>query len=204
VNPNYTQANSDVLYAFGRTGDFAYPTFLPDLEMLLNNSVRVALYYGDADYICNWFGGEAISLRTAYTHSADFRTAGYAPFMVDGVEYGEVRQYGNFSFMRIYESGHKVPFYQPAASLEMFKRVLGNKDIATGNEDVTGTYGSKGEAHATHTESFVAIPTPAGSYTAATTDPIISVAAVDEKRFPTSSAIACGRFVDMGLGSDLA
>lgn len=32
--------------------------------------------------------------------------------MVDGIEYGEVRQYGNFSFARIYESGHEVPYYQ--------------------------------------------------------------------------------------------
>jgi carboxypeptidase C (cathepsin A) len=32
--------------------------------------------------------------------------------MVDGTEYGEVRQYGNFSFARIYESGHEVPYYQ--------------------------------------------------------------------------------------------
>lgn len=31
---------------------------------------------------------------------------------VDGVEYGEVRQYGNFSFLRVYESGHEVPYYQ--------------------------------------------------------------------------------------------
>lgn len=32
--------------------------------------------------------------------------------VVDGTEYGEVRQYGNFSFARIYESGHEVPYYQ--------------------------------------------------------------------------------------------
>ena len=32
--------------------------------------------------------------------------------LVDGTEYGEVRQYGNFSFARIYESGHEVPYYQ--------------------------------------------------------------------------------------------
>jgi carboxypeptidase C (cathepsin A) len=60
----------------------------------------------------NWFGGEAISLVVEYTHSQEFRSAGYEPMVVDGTEYGEVRQYGNFSFARIYESGHEIPFYQ--------------------------------------------------------------------------------------------
>jgi carboxypeptidase C (cathepsin A) len=32
--------------------------------------------------------------------------------IVDGTEFGEVRQYGNFSFARIYESGHEIPYYQ--------------------------------------------------------------------------------------------
>jgi len=54
VNLNYTEdANNDVYYAFQQTGDFVFPNFRDDLEMLLNNSVRVALIYGDADYICN-------------------------------------------------------------------------------------------------------------------------------------------------------
>lgn len=80
--------------------------------MLLNAGVRVALFYGDADYICNWFGGQAISLAVNYTHSSEFAAAGYQPFTVDGTEYGEVRQYGNFSFLRIYDAGHEVPYYQ--------------------------------------------------------------------------------------------
>ena len=82
--------------------------------------------------------------------------------MVSGSEYGEVRQHGNFSFTRIYEAGHEVPFYQPEASLEMFKRVLGFKDIATGEVDLTANYGTSGDAHATHTEPFVAIPSFTG------------------------------------------
>ena len=132
VNLNYTQSNAEVSYAFSNTGDFAYPNFIEDLQMVLNNSVRVALFYGDADYICNWFGGEAVSLAVNYTHKAEFAAAGYTPFLVDGTEYGEVREYGNFSFLRIYEAGHEVPFYQPKASLEYFRRVLNNEDIALG------------------------------------------------------------------------
>ncbi|TVY94539.1 Carboxypeptidase S1-like protein A [Lachnellula willkommii] len=123
VNLNYTEdANNDVYYAFQQTGDFVFPDFKDDLEMLLNNSVRVALIYGDADYICNWFGGEAVSLGINYTHKEEFAASGYTPFLVDDTEYGEVRQYGNFSFLRVYESGHEVPYYQPKASLELFKR----------------------------------------------------------------------------------
>ena len=194
VNLNYTESNNDVYYAFQKTGDFVYPNFLSDLETILNNSVRVALYHGDADYICNWFGGQAVSLQVDYVHSAEFRAAGYAPFVVDGTEYGEVRQYGNFSFMTIYEAGHEVPFYQPLASLAMFSRVLGNLDIATGEEAVTGSYVTNGTANATHTEPYVAIPTVTGnstlafSYTAAITGPITSVPPEEGQVVETATA----------------
>jgi carboxypeptidase C (cathepsin A) len=80
---------------FQNTGDFIYPNFRQDLEYLLDQGLRINLFYGDADYICNWFGGEAVSLALNYTHSEQFAAAGYEPFTVDGTEYGEVRQYGN-------------------------------------------------------------------------------------------------------------
>ncbi|KAL9029187.1 MAG: hypothetical protein Q9196_002538 [Gyalolechia fulgens] len=163
VNLNYTQSNNDVAYAFANSGDFAYPNFIEDLETILNNSIRVTLFYGDADYICNWLGGQAVSLAVNYTNKAEFAAAGYAPFMVDGTEYGEVREYGNFSFLRIYEAGHEVPFYQPLASLEFFRRVLGGRDIAQGTTQVTGTYSTNGNANSTHTESSVALSTTATS-----------------------------------------
>lgn len=79
-----------------------------------------------------------------YTNSAEFRAASYVPFMVDGTDYGKVRQYGNFSFLVVYEAGHEVPYYQPKASLEFFKRVLGKKAVADGITDVTATYGTTG------------------------------------------------------------
>ena len=168
VKLNYTSASSSaVYYGFAYTGDFVFPQFKTDLELLLNAGVRVALYYGDADYICNWFGGEAVSLAVNYTYSEEFRAADYAPFVVDGVEYGEVRQYGNFSFLRIYESGHEVPFYQPAASLAMFQRVLGNLVLADGSAPITGNYSSPGLPTATHTEPYVPLPATSSAVSSA-------------------------------------
>lgn len=158
VDLNYTESNTDIYYAFQQTGDFVFDNFIEDVEYLLNQSVRVSLVYGDADYICNWFGGEAVSLAVNYTHSDEFRKAGYAPVMVEGGEYGEVRQYGNFSFVRLYEAGHEVPYYQPLAALEIFNRTIYHYDIATGEQAVTADLSTDGEAKATHTESFVPLP----------------------------------------------
>ncbi|QSZ30235.1 hypothetical protein DSL72_004757 [Monilinia vaccinii-corymbosi] len=150
VNLNYSASNSEIYYAFQLTGDFIYPTFLKDVEYLLDNDVAVSFVYGDADYICNWMGGEAASLAANYTHSAEFAAAGYAPFMVDGKEYGAVRQHGKFSFVRIYDAGHKVPYYQRKASLELFNRVSRNLDVAEGKTKVTSDYSTVGPSKSTH------------------------------------------------------
>ncbi|KAJ5677420.1 Peptidase S10 serine carboxypeptidase [Penicillium maclennaniae] len=162
VDLNYTQSNDEVYFAFQQTGDFVWPNFLEDLEDILSRPVRVALIYGDADYICNWFGGQAISLAAKHKHSKEFQAAGYAPFLVDGVEYGETREYGNFSFTRVYEAGHEVPYYQPIAALQLFNRTLNGWELPTGEKKLTPRFGSSGPASATHTQSSVALPSSTG------------------------------------------
>jgi len=52
VNLNYTTSNSDIYYQFQNTGDFIFPNFRQDLEYLLDQGVRVNMFYGDADWIC--------------------------------------------------------------------------------------------------------------------------------------------------------
>jgi carboxypeptidase C (cathepsin A) len=161
---NYTQdANDEIYFAFQQTGDFVYQSLLEDLEAILNSGVRVSLIYGDADYICNWFGGQAISMELNYTHSAQFRKAGYTPMTADGKQWGETKEYGNFSFTRVYEAGHEVPYYQPQAALALFNRTINGMDIATGKKKITADLETSGSKTATHTESFVALPTSTGS-----------------------------------------
>ena len=119
--------------------------------------MRVSLIYGDADYICNWFGGQAVSNALKFPHATEFAATKYVPMMVDGKEYGETREYGNFSFTRIYESGHEVPYYQPIAALQLFNRTINHWDIPMGVKKITPTYKPTMGAlpSATHTEPFV-------------------------------------------------
>lgn len=105
---NYTAGSQAVGYAFEATGDMARGGFMEAIGYLLESGVKVALMYGDRDYACNWQGGERVSLAIDYTGSEQFATAGYTPINLDQSTIGgQVRQYGNFSFSRVYQAGHE-------------------------------------------------------------------------------------------------
>jgi hypothetical protein len=70
----------------------------------------------------------------------------------DGIVHGQVKQAGLFSFLRIYESGHEVPFYQPLAALEIFERALKQVDVATGRDKLDPSYRTEGTPTSTYRE----------------------------------------------------
>ena len=161
---NYTQTSQTVLSAFNATGDYARDGILNDLAYLLEIGVRVALIYGDRDYICNWLGGEAISfalagaLQPAY---APWYTAGYAPIVVNGSYVGGVvREFGNLSFSRVYDAGHLVPAYQPETAFTIFTRIIEGVDIGLGEPVDLATFGTIGDANATQTNSAPPMASP--------------------------------------------
>jgi carboxypeptidase D len=53
VPVNFTVSAYSVFTAFDSTGDYARGGYLEDIGYLLDNGVKVALMYGDRDYICN-------------------------------------------------------------------------------------------------------------------------------------------------------
>ena len=106
---------------------------LEDLAFVLSHGVKVAMIYGDRDLACPWQGGEAASLAIPHSNNESFAAAGYAPILVNETYVGgQVRQYGNLSFSRVYQAGHMTPSYQPETSYRIFMRAMFNKDIATG------------------------------------------------------------------------
>ena len=153
---NYTQNNNAVGSAFNQTGDYERGGQISDMAYLLALGVRVALLYGDRDYICNWLGGEAVSFSVAAqspTYSPFYAT-GYADIVVNDTYIGGVsRQYGNLSFSRIYDAGHLIPAYQPETAFTVFTRIIMGTDISTGKAVDLATFASSGDTNATHTNS---------------------------------------------------
>jgi len=164
VPVNYTQDSMAVFTAFNKTGDYARDGMIEDLVDLLASGVRVALIYGDRDYICNWLGGEAVSFAIAGASGLSYLpwySASYAPIVANASYVGGVvRQFGNLSFSRIYDAGHLVPAYQPETMFTVFARIIAGTDIGTGNLVDLATFASTGDANSTHTNSAPAMAAP--------------------------------------------
>ena len=77
---------------------------------------------------------------------SDFSKAGYE-YIVTNATYngGVAKQYNKFSFSRIFQSGHAVSSYQPETVYRIFMRTTFDRDVATGNQRISGQeYSSSG------------------------------------------------------------
>lgn len=144
---NFSSYSAAVARNFAYSADNLKGGFVDAIGYLLDTGVKVHMMYGDRDFACNWIGGEMSSLTVDYAGAADFAKAGYAPMVSsDGVG-GLTRQFGNFSFTRVFQAGHMIPSYQPVHAYEIFMRATFNKDIATGERDVTDELATEGPSH---------------------------------------------------------
>ncbi|KAI0598269.1 alpha/beta-hydrolase [Biscogniauxia sp. FL1348] len=156
VPVNYTEISNIVGKAFNLTGDYARRNpkgYLENIATLLDSGIQVTMVYGDSDFACNWIGGERVSLDVNYQSRDSFNIAGYANVTIEDnpVPFGQVRQYGLFSFTRVYKSGHMVPSYQPEVAYHILHRAMQGKDIATGKIDINSDYSTDGPFNSTAT-----------------------------------------------------
>ncbi|ORZ23501.1 Alpha/Beta hydrolase protein [Absidia repens] len=115
----YHECSDEVFDRFFLTGDGIRNT---DTQVagLLDNGIKVLIYAGDADYICSWYGNYAWLEELAFNGREDYQSQSMQPWMVDGIEAGQIQSGGNLTFIRVYEAGHEVPYYQPKAAQSMF------------------------------------------------------------------------------------
>jgi len=138
----------------------------------------------------NWLGGEAVAEEI---DAKGFSTAGYVNITTsDNIAHGQVKQSGRFSFVRIYESGHEVPYYQPVVALSMFERAIASTDIATGAKKIRQSYRTAGSARSTYREGNATVQfevlSEGATYNTSTNAPNPVVSATDKAKASASKA----------------
>ena len=86
--------------------------------------IRVLIYAGDQDFICNWLGNRAWVNALPWPHQAAFNTTAPAEWKVAGAAAGTRQAAHNLTFLRVYDAGHMVPRDQPAHALAMVNEFL--------------------------------------------------------------------------------
>ncbi|PPQ79774.1 hypothetical protein CVT24_010109 [Panaeolus cyanescens] len=133
---SYVESNSKVYSNFAATGDWMRNS-RPDLETVINAGVRTLIFDGDADYIVNYVGVEAMvdALNTQFT--ATYKQQPWSTYTVEGQAAGQYKNAGTFSYMRVYGAGHEVPAYKYGklaygqAASQMFLQTMSKKPLTS-------------------------------------------------------------------------
>ncbi|KAK7354781.1 hypothetical protein VNO80_20267 [Phaseolus coccineus] len=97
------------------------------IPALLEDGIKVLVYAGEYDLICNWLGNSRWVHAMEWSGQKAFGTSPTVKFVVEGVDSGSLNSYGPLSFLKVYGAGHMVPMDQPKAALEMLKSWMGGK-----------------------------------------------------------------------------
>jgi len=122
----WSDCNHVVAMAFELGGDWMQPyeMMIPDQ---LESGVRVLIYAGDQDYICNWLGNQAWTQALPWSHQGEFNSTKPTNWTVGSEAAGTIQSAAGFTFLRVFDAGHMVPRDQPEAALEMINAFITNK-----------------------------------------------------------------------------
>ena len=123
---NWADCNRAVALSFELSGDWMQ-SFQDKLPDQLASGIRVLVYAGDQDYICNWLGNQAWTREMKWPGKAAFGAAEVTEWKVHGQPAGTIQTASNFTFLRVYDAGHMVPRDQPVNALAMVKSFIASE-----------------------------------------------------------------------------
>lgn len=145
----WTECN--MLVHAGFSGDFMRD-YGDKLVPLLEDGVRVMIYAGDKDLICNWLGNRRWVDALEWEGRDAFASAPEVPWFAPGgggggneaAAAGTVKSGGGMTFVKVADAGHMVPMDSAAAALRMIQRFTSGKALA--GDGGGGDGGDGGEA----------------------------------------------------------
>ncbi|KAF8184211.1 serine carboxypeptidase [Pholiota molesta] len=132
----WQETNDNVYSNFAATGDWMRNS-RPLLESVINAGVRTIVYDGDADFILNFNGVEAMVANLNTTLTPVFQQQAFQPYTVAGQTTGQFKNAGTFSYVRIYGAGHEVPAYTYGtlavgqAASQMFEQIMADQPLSS-------------------------------------------------------------------------
>ncbi|KAJ8495999.1 hypothetical protein ONZ45_g12632 [Pleurotus djamor] len=121
VREKFVIADPAINAAFGVTVDIGHPT-VDHIAALLERGVRVLIYVGSYDWVCNWLGNMKWTLDMEWSGKEAFGKMALVDWMVNGTSVGKMRNAKGFTFAT-------VPYDKPAESLEMVKRWMSDQPL---------------------------------------------------------------------------
>ncbi|KAF8521571.1 carboxypeptidase C [Hysterangium stoloniferum] len=135
----FQSCNMEVNLAFTLQGDSVHNA-AELLVPLLNKGVRLLVYAGKADFMCNFIGNEAwVHNLDGHPFAEAFKKTQTSKWVTlsSGTEAGDVRSVGtNYTFVAVNEAGHMVPFDQPEAAADLIARWINSIPLTWANSTV--------------------------------------------------------------------
>lgn len=101
TSSTYSECPDAPYELFARTGDDAR-TLLPQLGNVVDSGIRVLVWAGDADIICNWLGNQAAVLAMQWSGAAELNATPLTNITLAGKPIAAVAYVKNFTFARVY------------------------------------------------------------------------------------------------------
>ncbi|KAJ7644874.1 alpha/beta-hydrolase [Roridomyces roridus] len=128
TSSSYSECPDAPYDKFLPSGDDAR-TLLPQLSDLVERGLKVLVWAGDADIICNWLGNQAAVLAMTWHGQAELQSTPLTNITVNGEAVAAVVNVDNFSFARVFGAGHEVAAFVPEAAFEIFKQVVAGEAL---------------------------------------------------------------------------
>jgi serine carboxypeptidase-like clade 4 len=120
----WTTCNQNVYQYLVNDFEFSYRF---DIPKLLANDVRVLIYNGNYDLVCNFYGSAEMINTMQWSGQQAFNSAQNVTWNYNGNAVGNSRTANGLTFVVVYNAGHMVPHDQPAAALDLLTRFIKNK-----------------------------------------------------------------------------
>lgn len=104
-------------------GDFMKPVVDIVEKLLSETTIEVTVFNGEWDLIVDVIGTLDWINRLQWAGADSWKAAPRKPLLVNGVDNGYSKSWGNFTFYSISQAGHMVPSDNPDAAIVMLRRV---------------------------------------------------------------------------------